>query len=111
MLLALALDIAAGGLKPVSMPLHHGSQPQLNLGALTLPWMIVLATDPQVPLATLNRYNQLVRPNICTMAPAYCANSAPATVVKPQSQTVTPGNRLLIRIFERCRQTAEGRKR
>ena len=87
----MAFEVTAGGLKPVSTQSLNGNQLQINLGTLTLTRMIVLTTNPQVPLATLQAIQQEVRPGICTMAPAYCTNSAPAIVVQPQSQSVLQG--------------------
>ncbi len=85
-----AFEVTAGGLRAVDTQ-RNGSNLQINLGTLVLTRMIILTTDPQLPLAIHQRYLQQVRANVCTFASELCGNAAPSIVVPPQSRAALSG--------------------
>ena len=85
-----AFEISAGGLSDVSTQ-PSGNQLQVNLGTLTLTRMIVLTTNPQLRTTIQERYEQLVRPGLCALAPELCVNNPPGITQPPSNQTVAPG--------------------
>ncbi len=93
----ISFEVSAGGLGAVNTQ-TNGNQLQFNLGTLKITRMIVLTKDPQLPVMIQQRYNQQVRPGICTMASELCSNSAPTIVLQPQSQTVLLGSNALFTV-------------
>jgi hypothetical protein len=86
-----AFEIAAGGIHDVATQVN-ASQLQVNLGTLDLTRMIVLTSNPQLRATIEQRYEQEVRPGVCTIAPEVCAEGGPPVVTQqPQSGTICAG--------------------
>jgi len=85
-----AFEISAGGLNDVTTSLNEG-QLQLILGTLSVTRMIVITTDPQLRGTIQQRYQQLVRPGVCSFAPEMCVTYPPSIVQEPTSQSVVSG--------------------
>jgi hypothetical protein len=82
-----AFEVAAGGIRSVStQPI--GNQLQLNLGTLKVTKMIVLTKDVQLLPTLQQRYDQVVKPGLCTFASAYCTNTPLSIAQQPANQTV-----------------------
>ena len=80
-------EVTAGGLSDVSMtPQGGGSQLQVNLGTLKITRMIVVTKDSSLRPAIQQRYDQLVRPGVCAMAPELCVNSPASIAQQPATQ-------------------------
>jgi len=58
---------------------------------LTVTRMIVVTTNPQLRTTIQQRYDQLVRANVCAFAPELCVNTPPGIAQQPSSQIVAPG--------------------
>ncbi len=85
-----AFDVSAGGIGDVSVQ-SVGNQTQVNLGTLNVTRLIVLTKNPQLWAAVKQRYVDMVRPGVCTIASELCTAAAPGIVQHPSSQTVIPG--------------------
>ncbi len=85
-----AFEISAGGINDVTTVLN-GNQLQVLLGTLTVTRMIVITTNPQWRTTIQQRYDQMIRANVCAFAPELCVNKAPAIEQHPSNQIVAPG--------------------
>jgi hypothetical protein len=85
-----AFEVTSGGLRAVNTQLA-GNQLQVNLGTLNLTRMIVLTKDARLLSALQQRYEQQVRPGLCTFANEYCTNAPLNIAQQPANQVVPPG--------------------
>ncbi len=83
-------EVTASGTRDVNTQIN-GPQLQVNLGTLNLTRMIVVTTDAQLRTATQQRYDQVVRSYVCTIAPELCTNSPPFITQQPVNRGVVPG--------------------
>lgn len=86
-----AFEVTTGGLRSVSST-ANGNQLQLNLGTLKLTRMIVLTKNPQLLPALQQRYDQLVRPGLCSFASEVCTNTPLAIAQHPTNQIAVSGS-------------------
>ncbi len=85
-----AFEVTAGGIQDVgSQPV--GSDLQLNLGTVNLTRMIVVTANPSLRSTLQQRFDTVVRPRVCTMAPEVCLTSPPGITQHPLPQSICAG--------------------
>jgi hypothetical protein len=85
-----SFEITSSGIAEIGTQ-PAGSQLQINLGTLALTRMIVLTTNSQLKASMQQRYEQVVRPGLCALAPELCLNTAPEVTQHPSHQTAGSG--------------------
>ncbi len=86
-----AFEITRGGAPGDANWSLNGSQFQINLGTLQSVRMIIITTDANLRTTVQQRYDSVVKANVCSFAPELCVNYPPSISQQPANQSVIPG--------------------
>jgi len=92
-----AFEIASNGIRSVSTQIA-GDRFQLNLGTVNLTRMIVITSNPLLRDTLEQRYDLMIRTNLCALSPSSCVTNPPIIIAQPQSQLARPGTNVTFNV-------------